>query len=144
MKITRVRAVVELLISAPRVDPVRHACWILARHSFTVVEAHAVEEGSGRSLRDPEGACEAFVEGEPATAALADCDTDGHYRCLECTKISLRALRRRREQCEDCGTALRPDGSCTRCDPPASTDVDLLLLLTSPETPHEPPEEADR
>jgi hypothetical protein len=131
IKITRVRAVVEIEISAPRVDPVRHACWILARHCFKVVEAHAVEIGDTKG-RDPAAPCTAFVEGEPATGSEADCETDGHYRCLECTRISVRALRRRREQCEDCGSPLARD-ACPTCDP---TYTSLLPLLNSPDTPH--------
>lgn len=62
---------------------------------------------------DPELNCEVFTPGEPGTG---ECYTDGHYMCRECSHMSLRALRRRDEQCEDCGTPLERYG-CPKCEP---------------------------
>lgn len=60
-------------------------------------------------VRDADAPCEDF---EPVGRAFEDapgegnCETDGHYLCRECVHISLAALRRRRDQCEDCGEGL--------------------------------------
>jgi len=82
-------------------------------------------------IRDIDAPCEEFLpEGEcaPGGAAFSDCETDGHYLCEECVHISVRALRSRRDECEDCGTklvhrdyghghrSLEPD-RCPSCDP---------------------------
>lgn len=60
-------------------------------------------------VRDADAPCESF---DPAGKDFEDapgrgtCETDGHYICRECVHISIAALRRRRDQCEDCGTPL--------------------------------------
>lgn len=57
-------------------------------------------------VRDPDALCEVFdpVEGDPDGSGT--CQTDGHYMCSECRHIELVTLRRRRDQCEDCGAKL--------------------------------------
>ena len=48
-------------------------------------------------------ACGFFEEGEPGTG---DCDTDGHYLCNECSKMShFTAHRRGLAHCADCDAA---------------------------------------
>ena len=84
---------------------------------------------NGLPTREPRGPgdedCEAFDPGAPG---FGDCDTDGHYRCSECTQISERVIRRRRGQCEECGLKLtfgpgpigyssREPDRCLECDP---------------------------
>jgi len=72
-------------------------------------------------VRDVEAPCEVFNVGEPGRG---DCETDGHYLCVECTEIALHVLRRRRGQCEDCGASLvrargpwgDEDACSTRCE----------------------------
>lgn len=70
-------------------------------------------------IRDVDAPCDFF---EPAGApwvyadGTGDCETDGHYICKECVHISLRALRRRMDLCEDCGGKLGPGDECSRCD----------------------------
>jgi hypothetical protein len=61
-------------------------------------------------VRDPDYPCEAFdpVPGPEYAPGDGDCDTDGHYMCLECSRVSIRRVRRSAEQCEDCGVALYP------------------------------------
>ncbi len=39
-----------------------------------------------------------------------DCDTDGHYLCVECKRISESAFRRARGLCLDCGAKLSQHG----------------------------------
>lgn len=72
-------------------------------------------------IRSVDAPCEVFdpVEGDPDGSG--DCETDGHYLCMECKHISLETMRSRRDQCRLCGAPLA-DGYCTvRCDiePPA-------------------------
>lgn len=85
--------------------------------------AELVATANGRTLvgmagvRAPGEECEGFSPGEPG---FGDCDTDGHYMCVECSCISKRALRRRRDQCEACGKPLvrGPYGEvCAACEP---------------------------
>lgn len=54
-------------------------------------------------VRDFLAPCDAFNPGEPGQG---NCSTDGHYLCDECTEIALHVLRRRRDQCEQCGARL--------------------------------------
>ena len=78
-------------------------------------------------IRDQDAPCEHYDLDGSLGAVFSDCETDGHYLCEECVHISARALRRRRDQCEDCGTALVPDNygghvthdpiRCPECDP---------------------------
>jgi hypothetical protein len=78
-------------------------------------------------IRDVDAPCDAFEPaGEPFEQAKGEgsCDTDGHYICSECVHISLRVLRARRDQCEDCGAPLVRERNvgevCSaRCDRPA-------------------------
>lgn len=60
-------------------------------------------------IRDVDNPCEAFAPvGAPwvQSEGTGRCETDGHYLCSECTEISLEEVRRRRDLCQDCGTAL--------------------------------------
>jgi len=47
--------------------------------------------------------CDVFTPGEPGHG---ECDTDGHYLCVECVHISSVTLRKRRDECTDCGAKL--------------------------------------
>ena len=77
-------------------------------------------------MRDTEAPCDAYDPvGGPDTDATGDghCETDGHYLCRECRNISLEALRRRRDECQECGAMLvpYPGGGqepvwCPKCD----------------------------
>lgn len=80
-------------------------------------------------IRDVDAPCEMFQPvGEPFEqndgTDTGTCETDGHYLCTECQHIELRTIRRRRDQCEDCGTKLvtergpfRPEEVCSaHCD----------------------------
>ena len=102
--------------------------------TIAVMESWAQLEASvnGRTragmpgVRDPEFPCSAYAPfGEPFqhSEGGGTCDTDGHFMCVECTQISTRELRRRNDECADCGTKLRPDPQggrdlrwCPKCD----------------------------
>jgi hypothetical protein len=44
-------------------------------------------EGFGvKGIRDPESPCTMFDPGDPPMFSFADCETDGHYLCDECTQ----------------------------------------------------------
>lgn len=93
-------------------------------------------------VRDVDASCDVYApveipEGEDANG---DCETDGHYLCADgrsvCRHISERALRRRRERCEECGTKLLAPGThrerCPSCEPeptaalaPAAVDTKM-------------------
>lgn len=72
-----------------------------------------INSGAGRvpdgitGIRDVDAPCEAFVlvESERPDGG-GDCETDGHYLCAECTRIKLAVLRRRHDECEECGAVL--------------------------------------
>ncbi len=74
-------------------------------------------------VRDVDAPCDVF---EPGESGHGPCETDGHYLCVECVHIDLATLRRRRDQCEDCGAKLErvrtgygPEDVCSaRCDAP--------------------------
>ncbi len=57
-------------------------------------------------IRDVDAPCEVF---DPVGTAFqtapgtGDCETDGHYICAECVHISRDALRRKRDECIECG-----------------------------------------
>lgn len=84
-----------------------------------------VENVNGRTVfgqdgvRDPDAPCDGFKNGKPGDGT---CETDGHYLCMECVEMSLGAPRRRRDECEDCGTKLLPGTTsaalvaCPECD----------------------------
>ncbi len=66
-------------------------------------------------IRDVDAPCDVF---EPVGApweyatGTGDCETDGHYICRECVHISLRAVRRKSDLCEECGAAFSARGEC--------------------------------
>lgn len=70
-------------------------------------------------VRDIDAPCEAFQPAgapfEYASGVVGGCETDGHYICSECVEIDLRVLRRRRDQCEDCGAPLAPRAGISEC-----------------------------
>jgi len=72
-------------------------------------------------VRDVDAPCDAYKPVEMAMAADADgnCETDGHYLCADgrsvCMHISRGALRRHRDRCEACGTALVGAGGRDHC-----------------------------
>lgn len=83
-------------------------------------------------VRDPEYPCEGyrplpgarpFTRVTEADLGWSRCETDGHYMCVECTEISVEALRDREDRCRECGTplVLPTRGSwptrCPRCEP---------------------------
>jgi hypothetical protein len=60
-------------------------------------------------VRDVDAPCDEFQPvGSPYVLSEGGgtCDTDGHYICSECVHISTAEVRRRREQCIDCGAPL--------------------------------------
>ncbi len=76
-------------------------------------------------IRDVDAPCSMFEPtGGPFDLAsgAGDCETDGHYICVECTHISLSALRRKRDLCQECGAPLahpQTGEECSaRCDLP--------------------------
>jgi DNA-directed RNA polymerase subunit RPC12/RpoP len=72
--------------------------------------------GPGVRSIDQDDNCTAF---EPGAPGHGDCESDGHYMCLECELLSLAELRRRRGVCPDCGSKFFPGpyGSyCRNCD----------------------------
>lgn len=82
---------------------------VLWRALYYEVNGHAGRMPDGiTGIRDVNSPCEAFVlvEGDGRPDGLGDCETDGHYICAECTRIKLDVLRRRHDECEECGTAL--------------------------------------
>ena len=81
-------------------------------------------------IRDIDAPCDAFMPvGAPYeySKGTGDCDTDGHYICLECIRISLREVRRRRELCLECGTKLVRVNHVDEC--PALCGVPLWELV---------------
>lgn len=60
-----------------------------------------IREARGPDRED----CDGFEIGDLVNG---NCDTDGHYRCVECVHISQKTLRQRQERCVDCGTPLVP------------------------------------
>ena len=44
---------------------------------------------NGRDCRDPDHPCQDFTEGAPD----GDCETDGHYRCMECVHCDVAQYR---------------------------------------------------
>lgn len=92
-------------------------------------------------IRDLDAPCEEFLPhgAEPLHGmhTFSDCETDGHYICEECVHISERALRHRRDQCEDCGeklvhtvegtyTSRYPD-RCPVCEPTTEREAEALM-----------------
>jgi DNA-directed RNA polymerase subunit RPC12/RpoP len=61
--------------------------------------------GVDLNTRDPANPCEAFDQTDDPDGS-GECMTDGHYMCVECKLICLSALRRKRDQCQDCGAKL--------------------------------------
>lgn len=75
-------------------------------------------------IRDVDAPCEAFKPaGAPYERAkgTGSCETDGHYICVECVEIKLETLRRRQDQCEECGASLVKVGYLEQC--PACCDL---------------------
>jgi hypothetical protein len=78
-------------------------------------------------VRDVDAPCDVYqpVDLPMDADASGDCETDGHYLCADgrsvCRHISERALRRRRDRCEQCGTKLVVTGThldrCPSCEP---------------------------
>lgn len=77
-------------------------------------------------IRDVDAPCDAFMSAGVAfdiADGTDDCETDGHYLCSECVRISQETLRRRRDLCRDCGAPLEraytKDEACSaRCSIP--------------------------
>lgn len=70
-------------------------------------------------IRDVDAPCYEFEPyGQPNEHSPGEgaCETDGHYLCVECKHISLRAVRRRTDRCEDCGMGLGAGEICAECD----------------------------
>jgi hypothetical protein len=87
------------------------------------------EEINGRdpNTRDPGSPCEAW-EQVASPDGSGDCMTDGHYMCVECKNISLVALRRKRDQCVDCGAKLTFKSHSSYGECPNECDIDIHVL----------------
>lgn len=98
-------------------------------HDIPLVWRALYEDLNGRAhkpeypqTRDPDAPCDAWEQTD-APDGSGHCLTDGHYMCVECIHISLATLRRRRDQCDECGAKLSfensRDGDCpNECDVP--------------------------
>jgi len=70
-------------------------------------------------IRDVDAPCDTFQPGDPGHG---NCQTDGHYICVECIKIDPRTLRTRRDECEECGTPRPRVGAVSLGDCPNGCD----------------------
>ena len=87
-------------------------------------------------IRDVDARCDAFEPvGAPYEIAKGNgnCQTDGHYLCVECVHIELGTLRRRRDQCEECGATLPRGRNNTLGDCPNGCHVPLWALMEQEE-----------
>lgn len=70
-----------------------------------------------REVRDPDSPCDAFLTKEQLHEELdcaavssfpppTDCESDGHYLCEDCVRLSPRERARREGRCTECGRPL--------------------------------------
>lgn len=80
-------------------------------------------------VRDVDAPCSTFSpveKGRPDGSGT--CETDGHYLCSECKEIKLAVLRRRHDECEECGAKLEKPGTYGEACP-NRCDVPLWVLI---------------
>lgn len=79
-----------------------------------IVRLTVYDPGCGvKGIRDSDYPCEAFDPFEPGYKPNGDCDTDGHYLCIECRNLNPRSEYAH----EDCQCARwNWVGPCNECD----------------------------